>query len=93
MTESWYDALYAPLTSVRVADFGYKIYRAYVVWDRSFKVIIPPFILLAGELGRLPSLDLLVNRSPTCGPSSWLLRVSCGPLLAGHLGLEHPGAL
>ncbi|KAI1787984.1 hypothetical protein LXA43DRAFT_895420, partial [Ganoderma leucocontextum] len=59
------------VTQLLIGD-GIMIYRAYVVWDRSFKVIIPPFILLAGEL----VLGYFVSLAGPYGPEAWGLNIT-----------------
>ncbi|KAM5534170.1 hypothetical protein V8D89_012190 [Ganoderma adspersum] len=58
------------VTQLLIGD-GIMIYRAYVVWDRSFKVIIPPFILLAGEL----VLGYFVSLAGPFAPEAWGLNI------------------
>ncbi|PIL26317.1 hypothetical protein GSI_12073 [Ganoderma sinense ZZ0214-1] len=59
------------VTQLLIGD-GIMIYRAYVVWDRSFKVIIPPFILLAGEL----VLGYFVSLAGPFAPEAWGLNIA-----------------
>ncbi|TBU35405.1 hypothetical protein BD311DRAFT_648225 [Dichomitus squalens] len=56
------------VTQLLIGD-GVMIYRAYVVWDRSFKVIVLPCVFLAGEL----ILGYFISLAGPYAPKSWAM--------------------